>query len=104
MNASAKTRGKNQGKSTPVFIVKKVEKKDLDVNMTDFSISISGDAEKEIKKAECDDDVIIIEDENQNSPKSNYPLNYNNIKKNQEPSKYILLILNKINYSKSQYE
>ena len=104
MSVSAKKRGKNHGKNTPKFIVQKVEKKGLYVNLTDFSISINGDAEKEIKKNESDNDVIIIEDDNQNSLKSNYPLNYNTIKNNQKLSKYILLKLNKINFSKIKYE
>jgi len=49
MKASTKKIRKNKGKNTPTFIVQKVEQKVLDVNITDFSISISGDPEKEIK-------------------------------------------------------
>ncbi len=33
--------------------------------------------EKEIKKNESDNYVILIENDNENSLKSNYPLNYN---------------------------
>lgn len=75
MKASTKKIRKNKGKNTPAFIVQKVEQKDLDVNITDFSISISGNPEKEIKKNESDNDVILIENDNENSLKSNYPLN-----------------------------
>ncbi len=37
MKASTKKIRKNKGKNTPTFIVHKIEQKDLDVNISDFS-------------------------------------------------------------------